>query len=152
MKRDSGLTRTSTSLLPFDHHPLFNYFPTVNRRAPHPNSHLPVTREMHRQSGPAHFQMLFDLFAASLQRYEEQTGITLSKHPLAEQLRYSNSVESITAILQGLLPACSGSGGTDRIMKSLSSIVSVLYTPSFAVDLYWVCSKALIGLSHSSHP
>ena len=93
--------------------------------------------------------MLFDLFAASLQGYEEQTGISLSKHPLAEQLRYSDSAESVTAILQEQVSVRSEFGGTDRITKSLSSVVSVLYTLSASVDLNWVRSKVLIGLFHS---
>ena len=101
---------------------------------------------MHHQSGPAHFQMLSNLLSASLQEYEKQTGIALSKHPLAEQLRYSVSAESVTASLQEQMPLCSDSGGTDRITKSLSSVVSVLYTLSVNVNLYWVCPKVLIGL------
>jgi hypothetical protein len=108
---------------------------------------------MRHPSRPAHFQMLFDLSAASLQEYEKQTGITLSEHPLAKQVRYSDSAESVTAILQEQLPAGRGRSallGTDRIMKSLSSIVSILYTLSVSVDLNWVRSKMLIGLFHLS--
>jgi len=97
---------------------------------------------MRHQSRPTHFQKLSELFAASLQEYEMQTGIALSKYPLAEQLRYSYSAESVTAILQEQVPACTEFGGTDRITKSLSSVVSVLYTPSVSVDLYWPFSLA----------
>jgi hypothetical protein len=92
--------------------------------------------------------MLYNLFAASLQEYEKQTGIALSKHPLAEQLRSTDSAESVTAILQGQVPACSEFAGADRITKSLSSVVSALYTLSGSVDLYWVRSKILIGFFH----
>jgi hypothetical protein len=113
---------------------------------PHILTH--IFPEMHHQSRPAHFQTLFNLFAASLQEYEKQTGIALSKYPLAEQLRYSYSAESITAILQDQVPTRSEFGGTDRITKLLSSIVSVLYTLSYSVDLNWVCSKILTGLFH----
>jgi len=90
--------------------------------------------------------MLYNLFAASLQKYEKQTGVALSEHPLAEQLRYSDSAESVTAILQEQVAACSEFGGTDRITKSLSCVVPVLYTLSVSIDLYWVRSKMLIGL------
>jgi hypothetical protein len=90
--------------------------------------------------------MLFNLFAASLQEYEKQTGIPLPKHPLAEKLRYSDSAESVTAILQEQVPARSEFGGTDRISKSLSSVVSVLNTLSVSIDLNWVRSEMLIGL------
>jgi hypothetical protein len=92
--------------------------------------------------------MLFNLFSASLQEYEEQTGIALSKHPLAKQLRNSDSAASVTAILQEQVPVCSEFGVTDRITKSLSSVVSVLYMLSIVVDLTWVRSKMLIGLFH----
>jgi hypothetical protein len=101
---------------------------------------------MHRQSRQAHFQKLFNLFAASLQEYEKQTGIAISKHPLAEQLRYSDSAESVTTLLQEQVPACSEFGVTDRITKLLTSVVLVLYTLSASVDLNWVRSKTLIGL------
>jgi hypothetical protein len=99
---------------------------------------------MHHKSRPAHFQ-LFKSFEASLQRYEKQTGISLSKHPLAEQLRLSDTVESVTTILQEQVPEF---GGTDRIKKSLGRVVSVLYTVSASVDLNWVRSKMLTGLLH----
>jgi hypothetical protein len=102
---------------------------------------------MRHQSRPADFRVLFNLSAAS---YEKQTGIALSIHPLAERLRCSDSAESITTILQEQLPACSEFGGTDRIMKSLSSVVSVLYTLSVSADLNWVRSKMLFGLFHLS--
>ena len=92
--------------------------------------------------------MSFDLFAASLEEYKKQTGVALSEHPLNEQLRYSDSAESVTAILKEQIPACSEIGRTDRITKSLSSVVSVLYTLSFSVDLNWVRSKTLFGLFH----
>ena len=99
---------------------------------------------MHHQSRPAHSQTLLNLSAASLQEYEMQTGIALTSHPLADQLRYSNSTESVTAILQAQVPACSEFGGTDRITKSLSNVVSVLYTLEISVDFNWVRSKILI--------
>ena len=118
-----------------------------------PNSNLPVTREMLYQSRPAHLQMLSILAAASLEEYENQTGIALSEHPLAEQVRQSDSAESVTAILQEQLTARSGRsalGGTGIIMNSLSSVVSVLYTLSVEVNLNWVRSKMLFGLFHLS--
>jgi hypothetical protein len=68
---------------------------------------------MRHQSRPADFQTLFNLTAASLQKYEKQTGVALSEHPLAEQLQYSDSAESVIAILQEQVPACSEYGGTN---------------------------------------
>jgi hypothetical protein len=116
----------------------------------HPNSHIPATREMpyhSSYSSPADSQKLFDSFTASLEEYEKQAGIALSEHPLAEQLRYSDSAETVIAILQEqvlLVPASSEFGGTDRIAKSLCSIVSVTFTLSVSLDLSWVSSKMLI--------
>ena len=82
--------------------------------------------------------MLFKLFSTSLQEYEEQAGIALSKHPTAERLRYCYSAKSVTAILQEQVPACSGFGGTDRITKStplhLASREGHLVVASFLVD------------------
>ena len=75
-----------------------------------------------------------------------QTGIVLSNHPLAKRLRYSDSAESVTAVLQKQVSAWSGFWGIDRITKSLSGVVSVLYTLSVSVDRSWVHSKVLIGL------
>ena len=103
---------------------------------------------MHHQSRPAHFQTLFDLSVASLQEYEIQTGIALISHPLAQQLQFSDSAESVIAILKGQVPACSEYGGTDRITKSLSNVVSVLCTLSISVDLEAVRLKVPIGLFH----
>jgi hypothetical protein len=104
---------------------------------PHPNSesHVLTARDS---------QTLFDLITVSLQKYENQASITLSKHPLAEQLRHSDSVETVIAILQEQIPASGEFGVTDRITKSLCSIVSVLYTLFVSLDLNWVRSKMLI--------
>jgi len=90
--------------------------------------------------------MLFDLFAASLQEYEKETGITLSNHPLAWRLRYYGTAESVTAILQEQLPACTNEFGGADITKSLISVVSVLYALPVSFDLDWVRSKVLIRL------
>ena len=88
--------------------------------------------------------MLSNLFAASLQEYERQTGIALSEHPLTEKFRYLKSAESVTTILQEQVPTRSEFGGADRIEKPLSSLVSILYALSVRIDLHWVRSKILI--------
>ena len=55
--------------------------------------------------------------------------MTLSNHPLAEKLQHCDSVESVTAVLREQARAFSDfRGGDGRIMKSLKTIVSVLYT------------------------
>ena len=82
--------------------------------------------------GSSRFRVLFE---AALQQYESQTEIPLAKHPLAEQLQNCDSVDSVIALLQGQVQAFSEFRGTDRIMKSLKGIVSVLSTLSAVVDL-----------------
>ena len=80
----------------------------------------------HSQS--SRFRALFD---AALQDYQRQTCTTLSGHPLAEKLQDCDSVESVTAVLREQAQAFSDfRGGEGRIMKSLKTIVSVLYTLS----------------------
>ena len=103
---------------------------------------------MRHQSKPAHNQALLNLFSASLQEYKNQTGIALSQHPIAERLRDAYNAKLVTDILQEQVLACNKFEGTDRITKSLGSVVSVLYALSAAVDLNWVCSKIRIGLFH----
>ena len=70
-------------------------------------------------------------FESALQEYQTQTGITLSNHPLAVKLQDCDSIESITALLQEQARAFSEfRGGDGRVMKSLKTVVSVVYTLS----------------------
>ena len=69
---------------------------------------------------------LRELFEAALSDYEKVTGISLKKHPFAEQLRHCYSVKSVTAFLQDQVHACSDFQGIYRIMESLNRVVSVL--------------------------
>jgi hypothetical protein len=80
---------------------------------------------MSDQSGLSQFQ---ELFEAALQDYEEQTGIALAKHPLAEQLQSCDTVESVTAILDVQAWTFSEFKGSDKITKLLKNAVSVLCT------------------------
>ena len=66
------------------------------------------------------------LFESAIHDYEQQTGIPLADHPLAEQLQNCQSVDSITTLLQEQARAFSEFRGSDKIMKSLKSIVSAL--------------------------
>ena len=66
------------------------------------------------------------LFDSALHDYEEQTGIPLAKHPLAEQLQTCQSVDSITTLLQVQARAFSAFRGSDKMMKSLKSVVFAL--------------------------
>ena len=75
------------------------------------------------QSGSTRFQ---ELFESALETYEKNTGISLPKHPLSEQLQSCQSVEDITSLVQGQASAFSEFRGNDRIMKSIKSTVTIL--------------------------
>jgi hypothetical protein len=103
---------------------------------------------MAEQSGPTHFR---ELFESALEAYEKKAGITLVEHSLAIQLQSCNTVESITAVLQGQAKALSESRGSDRVMKSIKNTVSILNmlsaTASLAVDISLVRQQALVACS-----
>jgi hypothetical protein len=79
-----------------------------------------------------HFQALFE---SALHDYEKQTGIPLANHPLAGQLQNCQSVDSVTTLLQDQARAFSGFRGSDRIMKSLKSVVTTLSRVSATATL-----------------
>ena len=91
--------------------------------APLPKPHPPSTYNMGDQSGSSRFQVIFD---SALRDYETQTGTTLANHPLAQQLQICQTVESISDLLQEQARALSEYRGSDKIMKSLRSVVSLL--------------------------
>ncbi len=75
------------------------------------------------QSGSSRFQVIFD---SALRDYETQTGTTLANHPLAQQLQTCQTVESISDLLQEQARGLSEYRGSDKILKSLKSVVSFL--------------------------
>jgi hypothetical protein len=75
------------------------------------------------------------LFEAALQDYEEQTGIVLVKHPLAEQLQNCDSVESVTTVLREQTQAFGNFRGKDKVLRSLKTAVSVLHKLSATADI-----------------
>jgi hypothetical protein len=81
-------------------------------------------------SGQPESSRLSALFESALRDYEQKTKISLANHPLAEQLENCHSVEDLAAILQGQARANSAFQGSDRIMKSIKSTLSVLYNLS----------------------
>ena len=78
---------------------------------------------MGHQSGSSSFRVLFE---SALQDYQNQTGITLTEHPLVQQLQNCDSVGSITTLLEGQARALGEFQGSDRMTKSLKSVVSVI--------------------------
>ena len=111
---------------------------------------------MSDQSGPSGLSRSQALFEFALQDYERQTGIPLAKHPLAERLQNSQSVESVTALLQGQARAFGEFRGSSKIKKLLESAVSALSnvcaTVSFGQDIGMVCPCPLIVDSTSLTP
>lgn len=87
---------------------------------------------MSDQSQSARFRILFE---SALQDYQKQTRITLISHPIFEQLRSCDSVESVTSMLQDQARTFSEYQGHGRIVESLGCIVSVLYTLSASTAL-----------------
>ena len=87
---------------------------------------------MSNQSGPSHFQ---ELFEAAFRDYEKQTGQTLANHPLSEKLQSCESVESITAVLREQAETSSEIRGKDKVLKPLKNVLSVLHKLSSASDL-----------------
>src|SRR5216683_7241262 len=83
-------------------------------------------------SASPHFQALFE---SALQAYQTKTGITLAEHALAVQLQSCNTVESITTLVQGQAQAFSNYRESDRIMKSIKAIVSILTPLTAAASL-----------------
>jgi len=78
------------------------------------------------QSQSSRFRLLFE---SALQEYERQTGTTLASHPLAEKIQHCDSIESVTTVLQEQARAFGEfRGGDTRVMKSLKTVVSVVYT------------------------
>jgi len=92
-------------------------------------------------------------FMSALQAYKQTTGVTLIEHPLTVQLQNCHSVESITTLLKYEARPFSGLLGSDGILTSIESIVSILSTLSssapFGEAIGLVRQNALTGCSIS---
>jgi hypothetical protein len=132
--------------------PFPSHIPTISLSFPH-SEQTPFSKPlfflayvMGDQSGPARFLPLFE---SALQAYEKKTGIALAEHPFAVQLQSCHSVESVIVVLKGQAKVFSEFTGSDRILKSIKSIVSISTTLSAtallgdALDL--VRHKALVS-------
>src|SRR5712691_10525430 len=87
---------------------------------------------MTHQSESARFQALFE---PALRAYEKKAGVSLTQHPLAIKLQSCDSVEAITGLLQCQAQAVRDLQGSDKIMKSLKTTVSILSKLSSATCL-----------------
>ena len=79
--------------------------------------------DMAHQSESPRFQALFE---SALQEYEKKTGVYFAQHPLAIKLQSCHTVEAITGLLQDQAQAFMDLQGSDKIMKSLITTVSIL--------------------------
>ena len=95
---------------------------------------------MSDQSGSSHLRVLFD---TALADYKQQTGIELAEHPLAERLRYYNSVESVTDILCEQAQDLKDFREKDKVLKELQIVLTILHRLSsaanFALAVSLVC-------------
>ena len=93
------------------------------------------------------------LFESAFQAYEKKTGIPLAEHPLAIRLQSCNSVESMTALVQGEESSTFNEfRGKDRVTKSLKGTLSILAklsaTTSLGDAVGLVCRKDPDCVSH----
>jgi hypothetical protein len=86
---------------------------------------------MAAQSGSTHFRARFE---SALQAYQQTTGIILAEHPLTLQIQDLHSVKSITGILENEARASSDILGSDRVVNTIESTVSMLFTLSAAAS------------------
>jgi hypothetical protein len=109
------------------------------------------------QSGSTCFRVLFE---SALQAYEKQTGITLAEHSLTLQLQSCRSIGAITTLLQDQIPVSSDFGGSDRVITSIKSTISLLSTLSTTAAFDWAvgmvrqvptCSTFLTVFCRHSH-
>jgi hypothetical protein len=68
---------------------------------------------------------------SALQAYEETAGVILAEHPLAVELQSCHSVESSATVLKYEANSLGDPlGGSDRIIRPIERIVSILFTLS----------------------
>ena len=87
---------------------------------------------MAQQSESPRFQAHLE---PALRAYENKAGVSLAQHPLAIKLQNCDSVEAVTGILQDQARALGDFQGSDRIMKSIKTTVSILAKLSSASSL-----------------
>ena len=87
---------------------------------------------MAHQSESARFQALFE---PALQAYEKKAGVSLAQHPLAIKLQSCDTVEAISGFFHDQAQAFRRFQGSDKIMKSIMTTVSILSKISSAASL-----------------
>src|SRR5258708_4696206 len=98
-------------------------------------------------SGPSGSSRLRELFEVALVEYEQQTGIDLAKHPLADRLQDCNSVEDITAVFREQAQGIKKFQERDKVLKPLKKVLTVLHllssVPGIAQHVGLVLRRAL---------
>ncbi len=79
-----------------------------------------------------HFQVLFN---TALQEYKDKTGCSLVDHPFAKQFQESDSVESITTILEEQAQVFRTFRDHGKLVNSLKRLVNVFCSPLFTTVL-----------------
>ena len=87
---------------------------------------------MSQPSSPSNFQALFN---AALLDYEDKTGNSLVDHPFARQLQESDSVESISAILEEQAQVFREFRNHGRLVSSLQRLAGIFSSPLFTTLL-----------------
>jgi hypothetical protein len=87
---------------------------------------------MAHQSESARSQALFE---SALQAYEEKAGVSLALHPLAIKVHSCHTVEAIIGLFRDQAQPFMHLQGSDRIMKSLETTVSILSELASAASL-----------------
>ena len=89
------------------------------------------------------------LFEYALQAYEKKAGVSLAQHPCAIKLQNCDSVEAITGLLQDQARAFSDLQGSDKIVQSIKTTVSILSKLSSVASLVdafgLVCQQELVA-------
>ena len=106
---------------------------------------------MAHQSEPPRFQTLFE---TALRAYEEKAGISLTEHPFVLKLQSCDTVEAITAIFQDQAQGFSDRQGSDEIMKSIKTTVSILsklFSASSLADAFGLVRHSALTVSPTSN-
>jgi len=112
---------------------LFSCYYLLQLTNPAPRDSLSsLNRDMTHQPDSARFQTLFE---PALRAYERKAGVSLTQHPLAIKLQNCHSVEAITGLFQDQARAFSDFQGSDKVMKSIKTTVSILSKLSSAASL-----------------
>ena len=79
------------------------------------------------QSEPTWFQARLE---SALHAYEKTAGVILAQHPLAVELQCCYSVESSITLLKSEAQSFGDPSGSDRIIRPIEGIVSILFALS----------------------